>query len=292
MAHDAALDGAPPPLDEWEVADDDEALADAESNEPESEPEPSVPQPLRRRGASPARGRVATSPQTAEGRVHNKYFAMANWLIEKAQVAQDDVSDVLQVLLETYGIVDLEDLRQNGLPKGGSVVRCGPCVVLRARGPHDHLRTMTRPSPALLTLAHSRCSDDPDTPAAELKPLHRLYITAALNEEAAAAAASARSTVFAGHAASAFFAVLLAFTALVAYRKLGEALEDCCGIPQLGALQRAAGWLWAAEYSGELSTLKTTPSTSARSSRHAPSSDPCAGPVIALAFTCVWLVVW
>ena len=68
MAHDAALDGAPPPLDEWEVADDDEALADAESNEPESEPEPSVPQPLRRRGASPARGRVATSPQTRAGR--------------------------------------------------------------------------------------------------------------------------------------------------------------------------------------------------------------------------------
>ena len=48
-------------------------------------------------------------------------------------------------------------------------------------------------------------------------------------------------------------------SALLAYRKLLDTLEECCGIPRSGAVQKlaskAAGWLWSAEYAAPAMVL-------------------------------------
>ena len=91
------------------------------------------------------RSRLALPSAPVEGQNHHKFFEMADWLMKKARVAQDDLQDVLQVFLETYGITTLDELQQNGLPKAGSIVRCGPYVssaheVVRGIGePHGYV---------------------------------------------------------------------------------------------------------------------------------------------------------
>lgn len=98
----------------------------------------------------------------------------------------------------------------------------------------------------------------------ELTPLHRLWITYALNQEAEDAATAAWASRALNVAVCSFFWALVLLAGLLVYRKISEALDLCCQIPQLGVLQKAAGWLWAAEY---------------------------VAPLIALTFACWWAVL-
>lgn len=82
----------------------------------------------------------------------------------------------------------------------------------------------------------------------QLTPLQRMRIEWRLSHEAQKRMAAARVARAWVSAAIAFFALLLVLFGLLAYRKLGDALEECCGLPRIYVLQRLAGWLWTSEY--------------------------------------------
>jgi hypothetical protein len=161
-----------------------------------------------RRDRSPATTRASESPSVKAEARIEDTFALVSWLGNDACIPAAEVPEVISALAHE-GIPTLVALRKHGLPRGGTVL----------------------------------AENDP-----ALRPFQRLRIVQQLANEAAERASAAFAASAWATASVAFFATLLVLSGLLAYRKLSDALDECCGAPRLGLLQRIAGWLWAAEY--------------------------------------------
>lgn len=94
------------------------------------------------------------------------------------------------------------------------------------------------------------CSDGPSH-APCLRPLHRLLITSALQQdvaEAVAAAARAKLSRLAFMATTWYFAALFLLSTILTYRKIASVLSERFSLPQLQVVHNVAGWLWTSEY--------------------------------------------
>ncbi|KAL1530819.1 hypothetical protein AB1Y20_001715 [Prymnesium parvum] len=164
-----------------------------------------------RHAVSPPRTREGSSPtdcpQICAGDV-----LLSTWLRDKAGIQEDELPSVVQTLADTEGIASLDQLRLEGLSKGGALVS-------------DHA-------------SDGIC----------LRPAHRLRINSALLKEEAEAYSAARYAAAARLASTSFFAAMLVLVSLLTYRKIDEALHACCRVPHLAVMQTIAGWLWSAEY--------------------------------------------
>ena len=170
--------------------------------------------PAHARSIDPAR-RAADSPTLPRPILPSLKDAkdLSRWLLRDVGIYEAEVTDVL-FCLAAEDITTLAELRSRGLARGGAVVS----------------------------------EDDPAERA--LRPIQRLQIVQQLSYEAKQQASAAFWVWFWASSTITFFGTLHVLFGLLAYRKLGDALVECCGVPRISLLQRLAGWLWAAENAG------------------------------------------